>query len=73
MFSKHGSCFRLKSQTPTKSSTPPLNIMVMDPKANTILNGPSAPNDTNLEVWLLKHPTYHVVMPSSLPTSKFYG
>ncbi len=47
--------------------------MVMDPKSNTILTGPSAPSVKNVESWLLRHPTYHVVMPTSQPTSRFYG
>lgn len=47
--------------------------MVMDPKANTILNGPSAPTEDTLENWLMKHPSFHVVMPTFSPSSKFYG
>ena len=48
-------------------------IMVMDPKSNTMLTGPSAPALKSLEQWLLRHPTYHVVMPTSMPSSRFYG
>ncbi|CAB4061353.1 unnamed protein product [Lepeophtheirus salmonis] len=48
-------------------------VLVIEPNTNTMLNGPNAPTEGTLEVWLKSHPTFHVVMPTSLPTSKFYG
>ncbi len=64
--------FHLSIKASSSSALPP-SVMVMDPKSNTTLIGPSAPSGKNLEAWLLRHPTYHVVMPTSLPSSRFYG
>ena len=45
----------------------------MEPKTNTLLTGPNAPTYENLVDWIKQHPTFHVVMPKTLSTSKFYG
>ena len=49
--------------------------MVMEPKTNTLItaSAPNAPTLEALAVWLQTHPTFHVVMPTVVPTSKFYG
>ncbi len=51
------------------------SVMVMDPRSNTMLTGPSAPSAKNLESWLLRHPTYYAAIGarSGTSTSKFYG
>ena len=59
-----------KSKTSLVSKT---HVLVMEPLTNTMLNGPNAPLESNLETWLLSHPTYHAVLPSSDPSAKFYG
>ncbi|QQP58108.1 AGAP004866PAlike, partial [Caligus rogercresseyi] len=56
-----------------KASPDKIQVLVMEPKTNTMLNGPNGPTEGILEGWLKSHPTFHVVMPTSLPTSKFYG
>jgi hypothetical protein len=61
---------RNKSKTSLISKT---HVLVMEPLTNTMLNGPNAPLESNLESWLLSHPTYHAVLPSKDPGSKFYG
>ena len=50
-------------------------VMVMEPKTNTLISAsaPNAPTEETLSVWLKDHPTFHVVMPKVVPTSKFYG
>lgn len=63
-----------KSGGTDKNSSPSSHpVMVMDPKANTTLNGPNAPTEANLESWLLKRPSFHVVMPTFHSTNSFYG
>ena len=49
--------------------------MVMEPKTNTLISAsaPNAPTEETLSTWLKDHPTFHVVMPKDVPTSKFYG
>ena len=64
---------RQSSQGNSSSSAAKANIVVMDPKTNTMLNGPNAPTETNMEQWIRNHPSFHIVIPSHLPTSKFYG
>lgn len=49
------------------------HVLVMEPQTNTMLNGPNAPTENTLQSWLLSHPSYHVVLPSNDPSSKFYG
>ena len=49
------------------------HVLVMEPQTNAMLNGPNAPTESTLQSWLLAHPTYHVVLPSNDPNSKFYG
>ena len=49
------------------------HLLVMEPSTNTMLSGPNAPTEASLEDWLKEHPTFHVVMPSAMPTSRFYG
>ena len=50
-------------------------VMVMEPKTNTLISAsaPNAPTEDTLSTWLKNHPTFHVVMPKDVPTSKFYG
>lgn len=36
-------------------------------------SGPNAPLASNLISWLKNHPTYEIVRPGQLPTSKFYS
>ena len=47
----------------------------MEPKTNTLISAsaPNAPTEETLSTWLKDHPTFHVVMPKDVPTSKFYG
>merc|ERR1719334_1424534 len=47
----------------------------MEPKTNTLISAsaPNAPTEETLSTWLKNHPTFHVVMPNDVPTSKFYG
>ena len=49
------------------------HLLVMDPATNTMLSGPNAPTTATLKEWLKSHPTFHVIMPSAMPTSKFYS
>lgn len=37
------------------------------------ISGPNAPLASNLISWLKNHPTYEIVRPGQLPTSKFYS
>ena len=48
-------------------------VLVTDPLSNAMLQGPSAPTEATLHSWLLSHPTFHVVLPKSSPSSKFYS
>eukprot|EP00094_Tigriopus_californicus_P008912 TCALIF_08588-PA protein Name:"Similar to DIDO1 Death-inducer obliterator 1 (Homo sapiens)" AED:0.11 eAED:0.11 QI:369/0.66/0.5/1/0.88/0.9/10/0/1492 len=48
-------------------------IIVMNPKSNQMFSGPSAPTIKTLSEWMRKHTEFHVVIPKSMPTSKFYG
>ena len=45
----------------------------MNPKTNQMFSGPSAPTEKSLEEWLKRHPSFHVVIPEKMSTSKFYG
>eukprot|EP00095_Tigriopus_kingsejongensis_P011119 maker-scaffold645_size120276-snap-gene-0.30 protein:Tk11119 transcript:maker-scaffold645_size120276-snap-gene-0.30-mRNA-1 annotation:"death-inducer obliterator 1" len=48
-------------------------IIVMNPSSNQMFSGPSAPTEKTLSDWMVKHPDFHVVIPKSMTTSKFYG
>ena len=48
-------------------------MVVLEPKTNTLLNGPNAPTEGSLQSWLQAHTSFHVVMPSKPSSSKFYG
>ena len=48
-------------------------IIALEPKTQRMLTGPSAPREDQLEEWLNKHPSFHLVMPREVSTSKFYG
>eukprot|EP00092_Neocalanus_flemingeri_P057326 GFUD01068113.1.p1 GENE.GFUD01068113.1~~GFUD01068113.1.p1 ORF type:complete len:1909 (-),score=640.60 GFUD01068113.1:4-5181(-) len=48
-------------------------VVVLEPKTNTLLNGPNAPTEGSLQTWLQSHASFHVVMPSKPSSSKFYG
>ena len=48
-------------------------ILVMEPGTTQMINGPSAPTESNLESWLKTHPTFHAVLPKTDHKSKFYG
>jgi len=54
----------------TKANNP---VVVLEPKTNTLLNGPNAPTEGSLQTWLQAHTSFHVVMPSKPSSSKFYG
>jgi len=54
----------------SKASNP---VVVLEPKTNTLLNGPNAPTEGSLQSWLQTHTSFHVVMPSKPSSSKFYG
>ena len=56
-----------------KGSTNKAPIMVIDPLVNSVINGPAAPTEENLQSWLLAHPTFHVVLANNDQRSKFYG
>ncbi len=49
------------------------HVLVMEPSSNTLLNPPNAPTESNLETWLLTHPSYHAILPNSDTNSKFYS
>jgi len=61
---------RNKSKTSLIGKT---HVLVIEPQTNTMLGGPNAPLESNLESWLLTHPTYHAVLPRIDPSAKFYG
>ena len=48
-------------------------IIALEPKTQRMLTGPSAPREDQMEEWLNKHPSFHLVMPREVSTSKFYG
>ena len=48
-------------------------IIALEPKTQRMLTGPSAPREDQMEEWLSKHPSFHLVMPREVSTSKFYG
>jgi len=54
----------------TKANNP---VVVLEPKTNTLLNGPNAPTEGSLQTWLQSHTSFHVVMPSKPSSSRFYG
>ena len=54
----------------SKASNP---VVVLEPKTNTLLNGPNAPTEGSLQSWLQTHTSFHVVMPSKPSSSRFYG
>ena len=54
----------------SKASNP---VVVLEPKTNTLLNGPNAPTEGSLQTWLQAHTSFHVVMPSKPSSSRFYG
>ncbi|XP_039276051.1 death-inducer obliterator 1 isoform X2 [Nilaparvata lugens] len=47
-------------------------VIVAERKTGRLIAGPNAPLASNLISWLKNHPTYEIVRPSVLPTSKFY-
>ncbi|RZF43446.1 hypothetical protein LSTR_LSTR001707 [Laodelphax striatellus] len=48
-------------------------VIVAERKTGRLIAGPNAPLASNLISWLKNHPTYEIVRPSALPTSKFYS
>ena len=48
-------------------------IIALEPKTQRMLTGPSAPREDQMEEWLNKHPSFHLVMPREVSTSSFYG
>ena len=46
---------------------------MLEPKTNTLLNGPNAPTEGSLQTWLQAHTSFHVVMPSKPTSSTIYG
>lgn len=67
---------RAKKAFASKTSNESLatnQIIVMNPKSNQMFSGPSAPTIKTLSDWMRKHTEFHVVIPKSMPTSKFYG
>ena len=48
-------------------------VVVLEPRTNTLLNGPNAPTEGSLQTWLQAHPSFHVVMPRKPSSSRFYG
>ncbi len=49
------------------------SIIALEPKSQRMLSGPSAPAESELEDWLTKNQSFHLVMPTEIKTSKFYG
>lgn len=60
----------LKESNASKSNN---TVVVLEPKTNTLLNGPNAPTQEKLQDWLAEHTSYHVVMPSQSSSAKFYA
>ena len=54
----------------SKASNP---VVVLEPKTNTLLNGPNAKTEGSLQSWLHTHTSFHVVMPKKPVASKYYG
>merc|ERR1719447_1779686 len=48
-------------------------VVVLEPKTNTLLNGPNAPTQATLPSWLLAHPTFHAVLGRQSSSSSFYN
>ena len=44
-----------------------MKVVVLEPKTNTLLNGPNAPTEASLASWLVAHQSFHVVLPRDQP------
>ena len=59
----HYLALKKKKKEDAKILKPNHHVVVMEPKTNTLLNGPKAPMVGNLLRWLQSHNSYHVLMP----------
>ncbi|PSN57524.1 hypothetical protein C0J52_01640 [Blattella germanica] len=54
-------------------SKPDDRVIVFERKTGRLLAGPNAPTAGNLKTWLKDNPTFEVVRPGVMPTTKFYN
>ncbi|XP_023714511.1 death-inducer obliterator 1 isoform X4 [Cryptotermes secundus] len=52
---------------------PDARVIVFERKTGRLLAGPNAPTAGNLKTWLKDNPTFEVVRPGVMPTTKFYN